>query len=140
MLKPITGFEDKEIMYFAGFATYTIEFSIPEDFIEPDHFLHLDIGDVEAVAEISLNGQPLGIAWLPGMRFEVTDILKGENQLEAVLTTTFRNRIIGDYREYGELKNAWTSAHVGNYLSDSTALKPTGLMGPLRLVKSPSPQ
>jgi len=95
----------------------------------------LDMGNVEAIAEVSLNGVELGNAWLPGMSFDVSGLLAENNRLEVVVTTAFRNRIIGDYREYGELRNVWTSTSVENYLSAETALKPTGLMGPLRLIK-----
>jgi hypothetical protein len=139
-LKPLTDFEEEEIKYFAGTANYSIKFAIPEGFNFEGHSIQLDVGNIEAIAEITLNGQKLGIAWLPGMSFDVTGMLQDENQLEVVLTTTFRNRIIGDYREFGELRNVWTSAPVENYLSAETELKPTGLIGPLRLIKSPAPE
>ena len=137
-LKSFTDFVEDEIKYFAGTARYIIGFSNPEGFSEPGYSIYLEPGNIEAIAEISLNGQLLGNAWLPGLSYNVTGLLKDENQLEVTVTTTFRNRIIGDYREFGELRNVWTSAPVNNYLNAETTLKPSGFMGPIRLIKSPA--
>ncbi len=135
-LRSLADFDRDDIKYFAGTATYTIAFDLPAGFTGAGGPVLLDMGNVEAIAQVSLNGESLGNAWMPGMSFDVSGLLQEQNRLEVVLTTAYRNRIIGDYREYGELRNVWTSTSVENYLSAETTLKPTGLMGPLRLIKN----
>jgi hypothetical protein len=57
----------------------------------------LDLGRVEVIAEVRLNGYELGILWKEPYRVEVTDTLrKGDNQLEVRVTNLWPNRLIGD--------------------------------------------
>lgn len=124
-----------ELQYFSGFITYKLDFTAPEGLLDTDSRLYLDPGMFEATASIRLNGELLGNAWLPGIMYDVSGKLKAQNKLEVTLATTWRNRIIGDYREFGELRNISTSAPVSVFLDASKPLKPSGWMGPLRLVK-----
>ncbi len=57
----------------------------------------LDLGDVEVIAAVKLNGRDLGIHWKPPFRVDVTEALKaGANELEVSVTTLWPNRMIGD--------------------------------------------
>ena len=59
--------------------------------------LFLDLGRVEVIAEVLVNGRNLGIAWKAPYRLEVTDALRaGDNQLEIRVTNLWPNRLIGD--------------------------------------------
>jgi hypothetical protein len=83
------------IRFFSGTATYrtTFESQIPN----PKSQIFLDLGDVQVIAEVRLNGRGLGILWKPPFRVDVTDAIKsGANELEIRVTTLWPNRMIGD--------------------------------------------
>lgn len=65
----------------------------------------------------------------------VKDILNKENALEVEVNNVYRNRIIGDFIEQGNVHSVWTSAPVQLYLDKNKSLKKSGLMGPLKLVR-----
>jgi hypothetical protein len=134
-LKPLTDFQDPDVRYFAGNATYSIRFTVPEGFAAERDSVLLDVGDFEAAGEVKLNGNPLGKIWNPGTELNVTGLLKKENELEVSIATVCRNRFIGDFIEYGEVRSLWTSSPIGDFLNKHSPLKPSGLMGPLKLVK-----
>jgi len=133
-LKSLTEFDNPDIKYFAGTVNYQIKFSLLTDFGMNKEFIQLDMGQFETTASVSLNGKSLGIIWLPGTKLNVKNLLKKDNLLEVSVNTAFRNRIIGDYIQYGKLKNVWTSGPVEQFLSNDKPLKPTGLLGPLRII------
>jgi hypothetical protein len=57
----------------------------------------LDLGRVEVLAEVSLNGTPLGILWKEPYRIDITKALvAGTNRLEVLVTNLWPNRMIGD--------------------------------------------
>jgi hypothetical protein len=94
-----TEHPDPGVMYFSGTATYRTRFG----FDRPDAPgpLFLDLGEVKNVAEVTLNGQRLGVLWKPPFRLEVSHALvKGENALEVQVTNLWRNRLIGDEKLY----------------------------------------
>jgi len=64
---------------------------------------------------------------------DVTGLLKVENLLEVTVTNTWRNRIIGDFAQYGQLKNIWTSANIQEFLNKNSQLEKSGWMGPLKI-------
>jgi len=134
-LKPLTDFDDPQIKYFSGTAKYTIKFSIPANFDLSSTDVLLDLGKFESVAKVSLNNIDLGIVWMIGSTKKINGLLQKENTLEIVIANIFRNRIIGDYIQYGELKNAWTSAPIDQFLDKNKPLKPSGLIGPIRIIK-----
>jgi len=83
------------IRYFSGTATYRTEF----DWTPPAGQQHytLDLGGVQVMAEVRLNGKDLGVLWKPPYAVEVTGALKsGRNQLEVKVTNLWPNRLIGD--------------------------------------------
>ena len=137
-LKSFTEFDQPEVRYFSGVASYQINFDLPASLTDTPGSTYLSLGPVEAAAEITLNGQSLGNVWMPDVLIPVHELRTKNNQLEITLGTTYRNRFIGDYREYGELRNLWTTASVGSYLSKESSLKPAGVMGPLRIIQYPS--
>ena len=59
--------------------------------------MRLNLGDVQDLAEVSLNGHPLGVLWKKPFVVDVTDALKaGVNRLEVKVTNVWPNRMIGD--------------------------------------------
>jgi hypothetical protein len=134
-LKPLTDSGNPDIRYFSGNAVYSIRFTVPEGFSAERDSVLLDVGDFEAAGEVTLNGKPLGQIWNPGTELNVTGLLRTANDLEITISTVSRNRFIGDFIQYGAVKDLWTSSPIGDFLNKRSPLKPSGLMGPLRLVK-----
>ena len=137
-LKSWTDFEEPAIKYFSGTAAYTIRFTQPAGFASKTDSLALSLGAIGSTAQVSLNGRKLGFAWRPDSTFDVTGLLKSdaENLLEVRVANVYRNRFIGDFIEFGKARNIWTSAPVEKYLDKNKPLKPSGLLGPIKLLKT----
>lgn len=85
------------IRYFSGTATYTREFKLPAERLGSDREVWLDLGGVQVIAEVRLNGRDLGILWKPPFRLNATSALRpGTNRLEVRVTNLWPNRMIGD--------------------------------------------
>jgi len=85
------------VRHFSGTARYVKTLQVPEAMIGQGRRLHLDLGQVEVIAEVKLNGKDLGILWKPPFRVDVTDAVKaGDNALEVRVTNLWVNRLIGD--------------------------------------------
>jgi hypothetical protein len=85
------------VKYFSGTATYRATFVVPPDTLARQRRLYLDLGAVQAIAQVRLNGKALGVLWKPPFRADATDALSvGENQLEVLVTNLWPNRLIGD--------------------------------------------
>jgi hypothetical protein len=88
---------DNGIKYFSGTATYTRTLSIPPEMLGANHRLYLDLGDVEVIAQVKLNGKDLGVLWKPPYALDIADVAHpGDNALEIKVTNLWPNRIIGD--------------------------------------------
>jgi hypothetical protein len=134
-LKSWTDFSDPEIKYFSGKATYKIHFKLPEGFTPGSDSVLLSLGKIGCVAGVRLNQKELGNIWIPDFRMDVSKILQKENDLEVEVANVYRNRIIGDLTEYGKLKNVWTTSPVETYFETDKTLQPSGLLGPIELIK-----
>ena len=87
---------DTALKYFSGTATYRTTFRLP-GVQNPKSAIYLDLGDVQIMADVKLNGHPLGLLWKPPYRVEVTAAIQpGENTLEVQVTNLWINRMIGD--------------------------------------------
>jgi hypothetical protein len=133
-LKSLTQFDNPAIKYFAGKAKYTINFSAP-DFASSTDSILLDLGNLSATSEVILNGKLLAYPWQSNTRLVVSGLLKTENKLEITVATVCRNRFIGDLIQYGDIKSLWTTSPINEILNRNMPLKPSGLMGPLKLIK-----
>lgn len=83
------------VHYFSGTGTYhkTFTFNPPAD----GSRVWLDLGEVQSMAEVRLNGKACGILWHAPFSVDVTDALReGENELEIRVTNLWVNRMIGD--------------------------------------------
>jgi hypothetical protein len=91
---------DPGVKYFSGTATYLTTFTwTPASSPGTDRKrqVFLDLGQVEVIADVKLNGKDLGVLWKPPFRVEVTRTLKpGENTLEVKVVNLWVNRQIGD--------------------------------------------
>ncbi len=151
---------DPLVKYYSGTATYHTTFELaeqpPADGKTP---LRLDLGQVEVVARVRLNGQDCGIAWKPPYQVDVTHALRpGANILEIEVANTWVNRLVGD--EQLPLDSKWKDPETllewpewfkqgqrapggrftfttnRHYTKDSP-LQPAGLLGPVRILSAP---
>jgi hypothetical protein len=118
----------------------------------------LDLGRVEVIAEVSLNGQPLGILWKPPFQLDISEAAKpGLNELAIKVVNLWPNRLIGDEQlpedcqwrpqEEGASLVEWPkwllegrASPVGRrtfatwkHWSKDSPLLPSGLLGPVKL-------
>jgi len=77
----------------------------------------------------------LAYPWESNTRLFVSGLLKTENKLEITVANVCRNRFIGDLIQYGDIKSLWTTSPINEILNRNMPLKPSGLMGPLKLIK-----
>jgi len=120
------------IRYFSGTATYKKTITILEEWLNQEGKLIIDLGDVQNLAEIILNGQNVGILWKTPFRADITSYLKtGENILEIKVTNLWVNRLIGDQQPGTDNRITYTTRPF--YQADSP-LKPSGLMGPVNIL------
>jgi hypothetical protein len=96
-LRSWTEHSESGVSYFSGTATYEKELEIPAERLAAGHELWLDLGTVKNFAEVSLNGQDLGVLWKPPFRANLTAAAKpGPNTLHIKITNLWPNRVIGD--------------------------------------------
>jgi len=85
------------IKYFSGAATYFKTTRLPPRMLSRNRRIFLDLGRVEVMARVKLNGKDLGPLWTPPFRLDITDaVSSGENKLEVRVINLWPNRLIGD--------------------------------------------
>lgn len=123
-----TTFDEKEIKYFCGTATYAINFAFSGK-LSDNWFINL--GKVESLAKIRLNGKEINTLWCYPYRVNVSDFLvKGENKLEIEIVNQWWNQLIGD-EQPGAVRKANVSARL--FWKTDDELVPAGLLGPVFL-------
>ena len=96
----------------------------------------LDLGLVEGVSEVFLNGQSLGVQYFGRRIYDLTPALhEGENKLEVRVTTTMGNYL----KTFSREENPTTWVYV-NHPRREQPLQPMGLIGPVFLYDKPSPE
>ncbi|MEW6746945.1 MAG: glycosylhydrolase-like jelly roll fold domain-containing protein [Planctomycetota bacterium] len=119
------------VRYFSGTATYLTTFTVPPRLIGEAQGLSLDLGNVQVMARVQLNGQDLGVLWKVPYRLDITSAARpGENALEVTVANLWLNRLIGDRSLPPERRVAWTT---WNPFTDDSPLPQSGLLGPVTL-------
>ena len=117
-----------EAKAFSGTATYTTTFDAGKS--EKNSRLLLDLGRVEMIAVVSLNGKPIRTLWTPPYCVDLTGIVKsGTNTLTVEVTSTWYNRLVYDAGQPEEQRKTWTI----NGPKKDAALRESGLIGPVAL-------
>ena len=123
--------QDKGVKYFSGTATYSKTIQGSADWFKAGTKLWIDLGDVKNLAEVTVNGKSLGVAWHAPYRIDVTGAMKpGANEITIKVTNAWVNRLIGD--QQADATTKYTFADVKPYKANS-ALLPSGLLGPVQL-------
>ncbi len=131
-LKELTSWTELDVpdegRAFSGTATYTTTFEwVPADAASR---VMLDLGQVEVLAEVSLNGQPAALSWIAPHRVDLTTLLQeGTNRLEIRVTNTWFNRLVHDAGLPEDARKTWT---IGAPPANAP-LRPAGLLGPVAL-------
>ncbi len=147
---------DPLVKYYSGTATYSKVFEVSESiFSNGTSHRCLDLGQVEVMARVTLNGKACGIAWKPPYRVDITDaLISGQNKLQIEVVNTWVNRMIGDEQlpldakwkdwetllEWPDWFKAGKPSPTGRYTfttarhyDKDTPLVPSGLLGPVTL-------
>ena len=102
------------VRYFSGTATYRKDFDLASG---TEKNLLLDLGDVQNIAEVILNGVNLGILWKPPFAVDITAAAqRGMNRLEVRVTNQWINRLIGDEQEPPDVE--WVPGEHGLTLKE----------------------
>jgi hypothetical protein len=147
---------DPRVRYYSGTATYrkSLTLSATEASGKQGRLL-LDLGAVEVMARVRLNGKECAVAWKPPYLADITGAVRtGANELEIDVVNLWINRMIGDeqlpedstWKDFETLTEwpAWfkegkprpsgryTFTTCKHYTKDSP-LVPAGLLGPVTL-------
>jgi hypothetical protein len=145
---------EEGIKYYSGTAVYQTTFVAGP--LSANTKWMLDLGRVEVMSEVKLNGKDLGILWKSPYQVDVTAALQpGKNQLELKVVNLWINRLIGDEnlpedsdRNKNSTLKSWPEwlqqgkpSPTGRISFTSwrlwkkgDPLSPSGLLGPVRLI------
>jgi hypothetical protein len=122
---------DAGIKYFSGTATYQKTFQMLK--LNKDASYEIDLGDVENLAEVIVNGKNKGIVWKQPYKLDITDaVKKGKNSIEIKVTNLWVNRLIGDVQPDVKEKITYTTIPFYN---PGDRLLTSGLLGPVVIYK-----
>jgi len=148
--------DDFNIRHFSGTCTYLHQLNLAStDFTKGRKFL-LDLGRVEVIAKVIVNGKEAGIYWKEPFVADITKLVKpGGNDLKVEVTNLWPNRLIGDEHlpvenEYSKdrfitklpdwyVKNQHKPGNritfaVWHNLEKTDPLLESGLLGPVKLI------
>lgn len=118
----------EEAKAFSGTATYSREFDLKK--LSTGSRVVLDLGRVEVIADVKVNGQSVGRLWSPPYRIDISRAVKsGTNRLSVEVTNTWFNRLTYDAGLDAAQRRTWT---IGGPRSGG-ALTDSGLLGPVNL-------
>jgi hypothetical protein len=142
---------DPNVRYFSGTAVYSKDIEIEN----PVPGMMLDLGKVEVMARVKLNGRDLGILWKPPYQVDISKAaVPGKNQLEIEVVNLWVNRMIGDQslpedsdRDPNGVLKQWPEWLLSGKTSPTgrrsfvtfplwkknDPLQPSGLLGPVKL-------
>jgi hypothetical protein len=127
-----TTSDDDRIKHYSGTAFYNNTFNIEK--LPEGEKITIDLGELTAMAKVTVNGNYVGGVWTAPYRLDITDLVKdGENQLKIEVVNTWVNRIIGDMKLPVEERKTW-APHLP-YNAESP-LQASGLFGPVEILKN----
>ena len=110
--------EDPRTKNFAGTVFYEKTIDIDNNEIQ-----FIDLGNVQGISELTLNGKNLGLKWYGAHIYDIKDVVKtGENKVAVKLTT-----ITGNYMK------GLTDNPVAQNWTNYQEYYPMGIIGPVRI-------
>ena len=117
---------------FAGTAVYETEFMVDDK----GSRMTLDLGMVESIAEVYLNGVKIRTLWCEPYMCELgSAVREGRNILRIEVTNTLRNRIIYELGRPEKDRGIWMLYRKGYNPSREDPFMPAGILGPVRITK-----
>ena len=111
---------------FSGTATYRTTFNMTDDMAGND--IVLNLGKVDMIADVKINGQPAGVLWATPYKMSIGDKLnKGANEITIDVTITWFNRLAYDANLPEAERKTWTISGP----REKSELRESGLMGPV---------
>lgn len=112
---------------FSGTVEYTSTFDIDKK--NGSQFI-LNLGKVDMIAEVLLNGKPLRTLWTTPYCVDITDAVQSNtNTLTVKVTSTWFNRLVYDAGQEETSRKTW----VLSWPNKNASLKDTGLLGPVSI-------
>jgi len=125
----IPGFS-REARAFSGTAVYETEF----DCDDAAACCELNLGRVESIAKVVVNGKPVRTLWCEPYRCRLDGFVrKGRNRLRIEVTNTWRNRVIYDLGQPEKNRKTWILNRRGFNPRPTDAYGPAGLIGPVTI-------
>jgi hypothetical protein len=140
-----TQHPESGVKHFSGTATYTKEVHAPPEWFRSGTNLVLDLGVVKEIAEVSVNGTPVGLLWRSPFRADVSGALKpGANRLEIKVTNLWANRMIGDQELPEDKRFTWSTFNPYDpklpiVKTFHLGLLESGLLGPVKVLALTTP-
>ncbi len=120
------------IRYFSGIAEYTKTFALDAGQLAAHDRWLIDLGRVEVMARVEINGQVVTELWNAPYRCDVAKYLKpGENTLRISVANQWPNRLAGDQRLPEKDRITFTTHSP---ITKDFPLLPSGLLGPVNLL------
>ena len=122
--------DNEDYQHFCGTIVYRKTIDLGRDGVHTVSTI-LDLGLVEGVSEVFVNGLSAGVQYFGRRIYDITDYLQeGENDLEVRVTTTMGNYL----KTFSREENPTTWVYV-NHPRREQPLQPMGLLGPVTLYK-----
>ena len=156
--------DDPQVKYFSGTATYRKSINIDGSSLQDNRKILLDLGQMNDIAEVWVNGKHSGVAWYPPYRVDITSHLKsGKNSIEIAVSNNWANRLIGDEQHPADFEwgvdrgesmgramkvfpdwmlngtprpsSGRKTFNIWYYYRPHSTLVPAGLVGPVKVVE-----
>jgi len=125
--------DNPNIKYFSGTGVYVKEFTLTKEQLRSAK-VYIDLGNVQELAGIEINGVNLGTSWMPPFMTDITKAVKpGKNIMKVSVTNLWPNRLIGD--QLLPENERFTKTNVIKFKKDDQ-LRLSGLLGPVRIIFS----
>jgi hypothetical protein len=132
-LKSWTESDDERIKYYSGTAVYTKKITIQEKYVKGKAIL--DLGNLQDMAAVKLNGHRFTLLWTPPYKLDVTKyLINGENTLEIEVVNLWPNRLIGDGKLPPDKRITKTNINKFDAPDAEKLLRVSGLLGPVKLI------
>ena len=96
-LQSLSRNAEQGIRHFSGTATYDRSVEVPAGILRAGRRVYLDLGRVEVLARVTVNGKDLGVVWKEPYRVDITEVVRaGKNDISVAVTDLWVNRMIGD--------------------------------------------
>jgi hypothetical protein len=146
-IKMLTSWTDSpQTTHFSGTGWYETEFILSADQLKNKGKMILDLGSVGDIADVELNGQAIGVAWMWPYRLDITSAVHtGKNKLAVLVTNQLVNYVSG-LKEAPDVPvelqprlgkadpTIYKQSGIAKKDMSQTDLPPSGLMGPVQIV------